>query len=209
MPVTKSIRECYEVRGNGRSHEWANITLHCWDRPANVGTPHECTYYCGEITIQSSFGTWGYIWTACARPFKEFLCGIEFDYAFTKFMGLKLDRFDGEATLREIRRDIIERRRSGSLDKSEARDAWGLVGDEDERIASDDRTAYGYAMWDIGSRLDDRHPMRDYFNDPSGWPNVTRHDSQAVGFWRELWPVFVQALRDEAAAPAIAAQQAA
>lgn len=35
MPVTKSMRECYEVR---EGHEWANITLHCWDRRANVGT---------------------------------------------------------------------------------------------------------------------------------------------------------------------------
>ena len=24
--------------------------LHCWDRRANVGTPHQGTYYCGEIT---------------------------------------------------------------------------------------------------------------------------------------------------------------
>ncbi len=193
MTVTKSVRECYEVR---KGHEWANITLACWDRPANVGTQHECTYYCGEITIQSSFGTWGYVWTACGVPFKRFLMRAEFDYVFTKFMGAKLDRHDGDGTMRQLRRDIIEQRRQGSLDRDEAREAWDAVEWERDRIESDE-TSCGYALMEVASRLGDRHPMREHFADPSAWPRAKKHDCQAVGFWRELWPSFIAELRRE------------
>ena len=93
-------------------------------------------YYCGEIVINSSFGTWSNTWTACGVPFKQFLTRAEFDYLFTKFMGIKLNCFDGNATMVQIKQDIMERRKSGSLDKDEAREAWGSVMDEDERITS-------------------------------------------------------------------------
>lgn len=193
MTVTKTTRECYEVREN---HEWANITLACWDRPANVGTKHECTYYCGEITIQSSFGTWGYVWTACGVPFKQFLMRAEFDYVFTKFMGTKLERHDGDGTFRQVRRDIVEQRRQGSIDRAEAREVWDAVSWERERIESD-ATSCGYALMDVASQIGTKHPMHDSFADPCAWPRVTKHDVQAVGFWRELWPAFVDALKAE------------
>jgi hypothetical protein len=201
MAVTKSVRECYEVREN---HEWANITLACWDRPANVGTPHETTYYCGEITIQSSFGTWGYVWTACGVPFKRFLMRAEFDYVFTKFMGVKLQRHDGDGTLQQLRRDIIEQRRQGSIDKTEARDVWSAVDWESERIESDP-TSCGYALMEVARQIGDSHPMHDHFADPCAWSMATRPDSQAVGFWRELWPSFIAELRRETEPVACAA----
>ena len=195
MPVTKTTRECYEVREN---HEWANITLACWDRTANVGTKHEGTYYCGEITIQSSFGTWGYVWTACGVPFKQFLMRAEFDYVFTKFMGTKLHRHDGDGTMQQLRRDIIEQRRQGSLDRDEAREAWGAVDWERERIESDE-TSCDYALMEVASQLGKDHPMREHFADPCAWPRVTKHDCQAVGFWEKIWPEFVAELKKEIA----------
>ncbi len=88
MPVTKTKRDCYEVRELG---EWANITLNCWGNP-------EAKRYGGEIVISSSFGTWSNAWSSCSVPFKQFLAEANFDYLFTKFMGTKLDRFDGNAT---------------------------------------------------------------------------------------------------------------
>lgn len=196
MPVTKTTRECYEVRDGKPGGEWANITLHCWDRTANRGTKHEGTYYCGEITIQSSFGTWGHIWTACANPFKEFLQKVEFEYAFGKFMGTGLDRYDGDGTLLQLKRDILERRRQNRLDSTQAREAWDAVEWERDRIESDE-TSCGFALMDVASQLDDRHPMREHFADPCEWPRVTKRDCQAVGFWRELWPLFLDALKAE------------
>lgn len=198
MPVTKSTRECYEVREGKPGGEWANITLACWDRPVGRG-PGRDTYYCGEITIQSSFGTWGYIWTACSTPFKHFLTKVEFDYAFTKFMGAKLDRFDGEASVREMFREIIDGRRCSGVSKSEAREAWDAL--EDVRdVAECGEHDFGTAMMDVARSMDNNHPLHDHFADPSGWPRCTKYDAQAQGFWRQLWPLFTEALKTEALA---------
>lgn len=192
MSVVKTTRECYEVRANG---EWANISLGRWDRPTR-GDAADAYYYGGELAIRSSFGTWGYTWTACAVPFKRFLTGIDFEYAFLKLMGDRLNLFDGTATLKQIQRDIIYRRRHDELSAGEARDVWDAVLWEAERIESGDQSAFGYAMWDVAATIG-RHPMADYFNDPAGWPTRTRHNPQAVGFWRDLWPEFVSALIEE------------
>lgn len=193
MRVTRSTRECYEIRNAG---EWANIMLACWDRPEMTGSGMSIVYG-GEIAIHSSFGSWAYTWTACAVPFKRFLCGIEFDYAFGKFMGVALDRFDGDATLKQIKREILRQRRRTDLTATEAASVWDAVMDEDERITGNDATACGYAMMAIGDALHQNHPMREYFIDPCGWPAITRPDPQAVGFWRDIWPEFVDALRAE------------
>lgn len=194
MTVTKDTIERYRIRAN---HEWASIMVSCWERKANVGTKHEGIYYCGEITIQSSFGSWGYTWTACAEPFKEFLVHAEFGYMFTKFMGTKLRRYDGHATMQQIKRDIIEQRLLGSVSQAGAREAWDAVSIEVDRIEHGNETDMGYAMFDVARVIDKHHPMRDYFADASGWPRITNPDDQAVGFWRELWPAFVDALRAE------------
>ena len=195
MPVTKTTRECYEVRDGQRGGEWANITLACWDRPVGRG-PGRDTYYCGEITIQSSFGTWGYIWTACASPFKQFLQKVEFDYVFTKFMGTKLGRFDGEASVRKAFKWITEGRRRGEMSKHEAREAWDAL-DDVRSVAECGEHDFGTAMMDVARSLDDRHPLHDNFADPCGWPRCTKYDVQAQGFWRQLWPLFIEALKAE------------
>jgi len=194
--ILKTTRECYEIRAR---YEWANITLRCWDR----GVPGD-TYHCGEIVIYSSFGTWGNTWTACSVPFKRFLQGIDFDYAFTKFMGGHLREFDGEETLKELKRAVIRERRRGPLNRHEARAAWEAVTDLDQHIECGSESDYGYAMREIADTLRHAHPthhghpMRGYFIDPADWPRATRYNAQAVGFWRDIWPEFIEALKAEA-----------
>lgn len=198
--VTKSVMETYTISAN---HEHATIALRCWSRTVkrHDGKP-DGTYYCGEVLINSSFGSWANTWTACGFPFKEFLAAAGFDYLFTKFMGSKLERHDGEGTLKELRRDILQQRRENRLDCAQAREVWDAVDWERDRIESDE-TSCGYALLEVASRIGDRHPMRDYFADPSGWPRITRPDCQAAGFWRELWPHFVAELEREKAAAGV------
>lgn len=207
MPVKKTMRECYEVRDGRLGGEWANITLKCWDNPPQPGYSRTSMYYCGEITIQSSFGTWGYIWTACAVPFKQFLLGAEFDYVFTKFMGHKLDRFDGEASVREVRKWITTDRRMGGMSKAEAREAWEAVDDAESQMECSEHD-YGAAMMDVARTLGNRHPMHNNFADPCGWPRCTRYDAQAASFWKQIWPLFCNALRAELQAASAEALEA-
>lgn len=204
MPVTKTTRECYEVRDGRRGGEWANITLACWDNPPQPGYTRTSMYCGGEIQIHSSFGSWGHSWSSCAVPFKRFLVGAEFDYVFTKFMGTKLDRFDGEGSAREVLKWIIEDRRHSGISKAEAREAWDAF-DDVRSMAECGEHDFGMAMMDVARSLDRRHPMHDNFADPCGWPKVTKYDMQAQGFWRQLWPLFIEALKAEAEQPALQA----
>ena len=204
MPVTKTTRECYEVRDGRRGGDWANITLACWDSPPQPGYTRTSMYYGGEIQIHSSFGSWGHSWSSCAVPFKRFLMGAEFDYVFTKFMGTKLDRFDGEASAREVLKWIIEDRRRNGMSKAEAREAWDAF-DDVRSMAECGEHDFGTAMMDVARSLDWRHPMHDNFADPRGWPRATKYDVQAQGFWRQLWPLFIEALKTEAEQSALQA----
>lgn len=196
MPVIKTTRECYEVRVGERGRcgsEWANIILQCW---ANNPSPENIargvsTSYGGEIQINSSFGAWAYSWNACGSPFKQFLIGLNFDYIFTKFMGSSLDVFDGEASVKEVYKEIIERRRTNQINRKEARAVWSEVifGINGSEVHS-----YGESMQEIARSMEERHPMHDYFADPMDWPRCTRYDYQAKGFWDKLWPEFTEAL---------------
>jgi hypothetical protein len=195
MSTTKyNDAEVYSVR---KDYEWATIVLRCWSRPANVGTPHERTYYCGEIIINSTFGCWANVWTACGEPFKQFLLDAEFDYVFTKFMGAKLEVWDGEGSVKSLRRLLLEYRRIGDLDKEEARKLWDEIDANEYELESSSNDFVECASR-IADDIDSRGVHR-LLSEP--WElTTTQHDHQAVGFWRELWPEFTQALRAEVAA---------
>lgn len=192
MSVTKTTdAEVYSVRSK---HEWATIMLRCWSRQANVGTPHEGTYYCGEILINSTFGAWAYVWTACGEPFKQFLMHAEFDYVFTKFMGSRLEVWDGEGSTKSLRRLLLEYRRIGDLDKDEARELWDAINANESELecSSSDFVNCAERMAD---EIDCRGVYR-LLSEP--WEiTTTKDDPQAVGFWRELWPEFTAALNAE------------
>jgi hypothetical protein len=194
MSVSKSTCERYTIRTT--HHEYGSITLSCWDNPPNGQSTRTEMYFGGEIMINSSFGSWGNSWNACGVPFKQFLIGIEFDYCFTKFMGHKLQRFDGETSVRELLRSIASKRREGALSKPKAREAWELVKEHSEEAESCQH-GFGTAMLAIASELHANNPMIQDFADPCAWQIHTRYDPQAVGFWREIWPEFIEALKAE------------
>ena len=195
MSCTKTTdAEVYAVR---KDYEWATIMLRCWSRPANVGTPHERPYYCGEILIHSSYGSWGNTWTACGEPFKEFLLDAEFDYVFTKFMGTRLNVWDGEGSVESLRERLLEWRKTGELTKGEARALWDEIDINETELETSERD-FVECAYRMAADIEGRN-VRHFLAEP--W-ELTRdqHDSQAVGFWRELWPEFIATLQAEVAA---------
>ena len=116
-----------------------------------------------------------------------------------------------EITLRKVKVDI-------SIDPDDIEQTWlGFMADLNdgeranwpivrfiwekwlaERLAREAGQALRAAMMDVARSLDRRHPMHDNFADPCGWPKVTKYDMQAQGFWRQLWPLFIEALKAEA-----------
>lgn len=192
--------QVYRVRNNG---EWATIAIREWRTapdPMCGGISREC----GEILIHSSFGTWAYQWGNLGIPFRHFLLKANFDYVFTKFMGDDLQCFDGEARVRAVFKMILRYSRESYLTKDQARELWDEVRSVASQAECDERE-FGEAMLHVRHQIDDDNPMADYFSDPMEWPRLTRDDCQAVGFWRELWPHFVNHLRTEAQPEALAA----
>lgn len=181
--VRKQTMDCYRIRAKG---EWATICVTEW---------RSSQYYGGEILIHSSFGSWANSWSACANRFKSFLCGCDFDYVFTKFMGHELRKHDGEASLKQLHRSLIERRKHGGLDRDDARELWDAL--EDNRSELEDRDIHSWV--ETLSRISqdsDSREIRSFLEEP--WTlATTSYDCSATGFWRDLWPAFRSSLLAE------------
>ncbi len=122
---------------------------------------------------------------------------VEFDYAFGKFMGAKLEQFDGEASMRAMRERIIENRKHTCLRKADARALWDAL-DDCESEATCSENDWVRALGDAAETLRlDRKPLAaEFLSEP--WEYIqTRPKPCAVNFWRELWPLFIAELRRE------------
>lgn len=200
--------KAYRVRGGWDGHEWATICVRDWTMDGKpVG---ERTRYCGEILIHSSFGSWGHQWAHLGQPFPEFLLDVEFDYFFTKLMGSDLQVFDGEGSVRHLRQQIVEHRKTADLTKGAARALWQEI-DACQNECEDSNASFVEQMRDIADRFNDgysfdseieslseaeRDAVVQLLQEP--WElTTTKAHPQATGFWRDLWPVFVEQLRGE------------
>ena len=186
--------QTYRVRT--ARHEWATIVLFGWQATGNDGTPREC----GEILINSGFGQWAYSWGHLGVPFKRFLLKAERDYIATKFMAADAYKFDGQLTVRELRLRLLRWRKEGRLNKDEARQLWDYIEQNEFELESSMHDFVG-AMQQADTELISTKAVIRFLQEP--WEHiVTSLDIQFAGFWREVWPVFLDQLRSEIEEPA-------
>lgn len=186
--------QTYRVRTAGQ--EWATIVLFGWQAIGNDGTPREC----GEILVNSSFGQWAYSWGHMGMPFKRFLLKAECHYVAGKFMGVDAYKFDGELTVRELRKRLLRYRQKGQLNKDEARQLWDYIEEREFELESSTHDFVG-AMQQAETELVATKAVRRFVQEP--WEHLaTSLDIQFAGFWREVWPVFLEQLKAECEAPA-------
>lgn len=200
MSVTKHTNaDVYSVKNKG---EWATIVVREWSDRREDGSD----WPRGEILINSTFGSWSQYWNAPGMRFKKFLIGLDFDYAFGRFMGLSLQQFDGDASVAGIQRKVLEMRRRRMVGREEARFVWDEIDTRSYEL-SEGEHSFITACGEI--HLECKEPWRSaklskfdlaelatIFDEP--WYEIQkRADPQAVGFWRDLWPEFCGALRAE------------
>lgn len=165
--------ERYIIRKN---HEWAFVYV------------DETT---GVFSCYSSFGTYAYCWTHIGgQTLKEFLRDLNFDY----FMGKTRPGywcFDAEATVKGIKLSIIERRRDGYIDKSDARNAW-----------ADAEDLWHDNQHEFFEQLCSSDPLMKFYNGDYCDIGRERPDGNSRGFWETIWPEFVQRLPTPALSPA-------
>jgi hypothetical protein len=186
--------QAYRIRT--ARHEWATIVLFGWQATGNDGTPREC----GEILIHSGFGSWAHSWGHLGMPFKAFLCKAERSYIAGKFMGADAYKFDGQLTVRELRKRLLRWRHEGQLNKEDARQLWNYIEEREDELESSTHDFVG-AMQQAATELVASRQLLCFVQEP--WEHLaTSIDLQFAGFWREVWPVFLDELRAEEAVPA-------
>ena len=203
--VTKSKDwDVYSVRAGDRDMEWATIAIKGWQGSGVDGRPREI----GEIMIRSSYGSWASQWGYLEEPFKTWLANTnDRRHLAIRFLGEKATVFDGEKTVRELQRSLLEDRRNGGIEKDDARAIWYFIQDNQEEMErSSDlfvermQSCMSDADWPLRNGRDSDAgpgPGAHYFlQEP--WERIaTSPDGGFVGFWETIMPVFQQALRDE------------
>lgn len=186
MSITRTTVEAYRVQ---KDHEWATIVVQGWQRNGS-GRASDTLMEQGEILVHSSFGSWGHQWCNLGRSIKPFLAGVSFDYLMGKLLPGELREFDFAASLDSWKKHLKAARRCRDLDAEQFREIWD---------ASCDSNECGIEMF--MHRLEESRPfeLRDHplWDSINGYA-VCRDNSMATAFWRELWPLFVAAVRAEA-----------
>lgn len=175
---TKDTAVVYKLRG--KSLGWAEISIREW--PGG-----------GSISIQSDFGDYANIWNAIGEePLRKFLCNLNMDYFLKKCLGNAYLEFDCEATIREIKSDIIRNRRYASIEHSVAREIWDSLRAVDANNAS-------AMLVEMGEDAFDYMVGELYDHDRSLLPIMNRPNGQCVGFWERIWPCACEVWRKELA----------
>lgn len=182
MSVRKLPCEAYHLRTAERFGEHGTVYLREWQQEHN-GSIH----YGGEIVANTSFGVYGHYWTHCGVPFKRFLTGLEFHYFMEKACE-KFKEFDFDASLASIRRAVIEHRKDTSIDKPTAAAIWSQIKD----IESSGNNGGHQFVADLYAIDELRRVTQEPYEYAREHPTA-----QAVGFWRELWPLLVAELKRE------------
>jgi hypothetical protein len=178
--VTKEEAVVYKIRIEEPHHSWADITIREWPRG-------------GSIDIQSDYGNFSYAWGSIGdRTLREFLCNLDYHYFMGKTRPSSCGRaFDISKTLKQLREDVISRRKERCLNKEEARECWIDICDIEE-YAGNEEAEYVRA-------LDMQHSLiRLLYDFEYGCiPYEYIDDPQCVAFWERIWPVVCQAWAEE------------
>jgi hypothetical protein len=184
MTVEKSISESYTIHSKG---EYARIVIVEW-APRDIG--HARPSYGGELLVHSSFGAFCNSWGACANPFKQFLIGLDRHYFMTKCRPGAAEEFDGEKSLQHVKEWLIDKRKGGDFTRGDTREAWNSIMDARDEIVHSE-----YAFVTVLQSLE-----IEGLDEP--WHFSCRSlTAECVGFWRDLWPEFVAAVKAEQQQP--------
>lgn len=141
----------------------------------------------GTISIVSSYGNYSYYFSSTGMNFKDFLSKLNFDY-FMKKTYPKYMKFNFEDTINQYKATILEDRRNQDITKEEALEYW-----EDLNYIEDCGNDINYFFSELdGTSFGKNYLIDDYYDTVIKKPCV-----QAVGFWEEVWPKFMEILQKE------------
>lgn len=180
--TTTSQMETYRIRAAG---EWATIALEGWRDCAG----HEQ----GELMVHSSFGTWAHRWVNTGAPFVAFLLAAKRNSMTAKLLGVHALEFDFDASVAGWKPHLVEARRSRQITGDEFEYAWDLT-------CRGVPCSLEMFLW----RIQWAEPQQGG-RELRAWADPERHamfreHQQFSAFWTQLWPLFLQQLRQRSPA---------
>ena len=191
--VTREQADSYFINvrdEQGQYRGWARIFVQSGLR--SKARPEDTDTWWVYVAVISDWGNFGHLWSHCGSPPEDFLFDLERSYAMGKFLGDKLNQYDGEGTLAEVRRWLLELRREGDIDKEQAREVWDHIEDNSSEIESGiHEMVRAMESMPLSARLRPCEP----------WELARKRiNPQAEDFWRWAWPPFIEALQERATA---------
>lgn len=168
--IIKSTVECYKIRSKENS-TWADIVIDSKENSTN-----------GRIQIVSDYGDYQYYWSACGMPFKKFLIELEKGYFASKVGADKY--FDNAATLTSYKIDILHERRKDNIDNEFARKAF----EEIKELKDLNKDEFCYYLNKANFLMSFYNYCPEFFY---------TFDPCFEIFWRKLWPIFINTLKEE------------
>jgi len=187
MPVGLhvAIREMPAARtyvvttGERHLHGLEDGDIRCWP-DTHVFMLNEAT---GDIAVHGDHGTFAFCWTESmrgGRTLKAFLANLSFDYFMTKASTKPHMVADIDATIVRMKREVLEERRSGELDKAAAKEIWDCI---------DLYLDPGQSRDEFLRELCESSTLYDHWSD--GGPNVVEREHEGLRrFWDETWRAF-------------------
>lgn len=142
-----------------------------------------------SVSVISDYGSFGFCWSHIGEDWRDFLAGIDFDYAMKKMMGLRLwVPLDVSEASDKAKSTVIDLRRHDCLSREEARDLYDAA-----ESASGDAFNCQHFLAEWNSESMGKVSSRDLYD--GRWE---KYNPQAVGFWADIWPHFIAAIQAEA-----------
>lgn len=177
--IEKSIMERYDIRINNENNwrcAWATISIS--DD--------------GFFNAQTDCGDFSYRWGSFGDCFKSFLLKINDGYLYSK-ISRKEELVDGEATVRTLKVNMLNERKSDNIDEVEAREAW----EELEELESE---CYRMSPESFHYALADKEIVNEVFSDIYEVLDIIYlKDAEAQTFCEVVMPIFVKILKKELA----------
>lgn len=176
--VKKSKVDLYQIRAESGSGScaWADIVLVLGEKSVSV-------------MITSDYGSFDYLWNGCGMPPKEFLCGLNFDYAMKKLTNYKLNVPDTEKYPDEIKERIAEALENECVTKEEASEI------QSELLEICDEFQYSREL--LNYSLYNHSSFEKIFGDSEALPSATTINQKAIDFWNDIWVHFIVELKKE------------
>jgi hypothetical protein len=154
----------------------------------------------GYLALHTSHGDWQYRWGSPGKSFKHFLTTLDDSYLMGK-LGQR-DFFEGNDTVKQIKNDVIEKRKQTDISAEDARTFINFV--------SPTKRRYGAYYLDISNvemfhrSLDEeigRNLIEKIYGEITYVPCYMGYDPSLRYFVKNLWPSFVEELNKEKLTP--------